>query len=77
MTTGERVGSFFMAYLAFPIVASMYIIYKVSVKTSFKKVQDMDIPSGRREMDLATLLAEERAEQVRLPMWKKTYKTVC
>jgi len=77
MTAGERVENFFMAYLAFPIVVLMYIIYKLIYKTKFKSVKDMDITSGRREMDLAALLAEERAIQAQWPRWKKIYKTVC
>jgi len=77
MTAGERVQSWFQAYLAAPIIAIMYILFKVIKKTKFKRVQDIDITSGRREMDLATILAEERAIQAKWPRWKKIYKTVC
>ncbi|KAF2488803.1 AAT family amino acid transporter [Lophium mytilinum] len=77
MTAGERVQNFFEAYLAFPIVVLMYIIYKVIFKTKFKRVSDMDITSGRRELNLAEILAEERAIQAQWPRWKKIYKTVC
>jgi len=77
MTAGERVQSWFQAYLAAPIIAIMYILFKVIKKTKFKRIQDIDITSGRREMDLATILAEERAIQAKWPRWKKIYKTVC
>lgn len=77
MTAGERVESFFEAYLAFPIVALCYIGYKLWFKTKFKRAHEIDVTSGRREMNLAELLAEERAEQAKWPIWKKVYKTFC
>ncbi|ORY10657.1 AAT family amino acid transporter [Clohesyomyces aquaticus] len=77
MTAGERVQSFFQAYLAFPIVVICYVGYKVAFKTKFKRTHEIDVTSGRRELNLAALLAEERAEQAKWPRWKKIYKTVC
>jgi amino acid transporter len=77
LTAGERVETFFQAYLAFPIVALSYIIYKVIYKTKFKRAHEIDVTSGRRELNLAALLAEERAEQANWPRWKKIWKTVC
>lgn len=77
MTAGERVQNFFQAYLAFPIVAVCYIGYKLWFKTRFRRASEIDVTSGRREMNLAALLAEERAEKATWPMWKKIYKTVC
>jgi len=77
LTTGELVQTWFEAYLAAPIVAVMYILFKLIKKTKFKRVQDIDITSGRREMNLAAILAEERAIQAQWPRWKKIYKTIC
>lgn len=77
MTAGERVESFFQAYLAFPIVALCYIVFKVAFRTKFKRAHEIDVTSGRREMNLAEILAEERAEQAKWPKWKKVYKTFC
>jgi amino acid transporter len=77
MTAGARVESWFLAYLAAPIILFSYIIFKVVFKTKIKRVQDIDITSGRREMDLAAILAEERALQAQWPTWKKVYKTIC
>jgi amino acid transporter len=51
--------------------------FKLIKKTKFKKIRDIDITSGRRELDLKEVLAEERAEQAKWPRWKKWYKTVC
>ncbi|KAF2110113.1 AAT family amino acid transporter [Lophiotrema nucula] len=77
LTAGERVQTFFEAYLAFPIVALFYIVYKLVYKTKFKRAHEIDVTSGKREMNLAAILAEERAEQAKWPMWKKVYKTLC
>jgi len=77
MTTGELVQSWFEAYLAAPIILIMFVLFKLIKKTKFKRVQDIDITSGRRELDLASILLEERALQAKWPRWKKIYKTVC
>jgi amino acid transporter len=77
MTAGERVENFFEAYLAAPIVILCYVIYKLVYKTRFKRLSEIDVTSGKRELNLAALLAEERAEQALWPRWKKIYKTVC
>ncbi|KAF2192807.1 AAT family amino acid transporter [Zopfia rhizophila CBS 207.26] len=77
MTAGERVESFFQAYLAFPLVVLCYVGYKIWFKTRFHRAHEIDVTSGRRELNLAELLAEERAEQAQWPMWKKVYKTFC
>lgn len=69
--------SFFESYLAMPIVILFYVVFKLVKKTKFKRIQDIDITSGRRELDLTAILAEERAEQAKWPLWKKVYKTVC
>lgn len=77
MTAGERVENFFEAYLAFPIVILFFVVFKVWHKTKFKKTSEIDVTSGRREMNLAEILAEERAEQAQWPKWKKVYKVLC
>ncbi|KAF2418942.1 AAT family amino acid transporter [Tothia fuscella] len=77
MTVGERVQSWFLAYLAAMIILFMFIVYKILFKTKFKRIRDIDVTSGRRDMDLAAILAEERALQAQWPRWKKVYKTVC
>lgn len=71
------VQDWFEAYLSAPIVITFFLVFKIWKRTSFKRVKDIDITSGRREMDLASILAEERAEQATWPKWKKVYNTVC
>lgn len=63
--------SFFMAYLAVPVVIVFYLSYKIYYKTPFVRSKDMDLHTGRRELNLDALLAEERAEQATWPRWKK------
>ncbi|KAJ4286338.1 histidine permease [Kalmusia sp. IMI 367209] len=77
MSATELVESFFKAYLAFPIVALCYIVFKIVMKTRFKRIDEIDIYSGRREMDLPAILAEERAEQAQWPKWKKVWNFLC
>jgi len=77
MSTNALVQSWFEAYLAAPIVMLFYIVFKLWKKPAFKRLKDIDVTSGRREMDLATILAEERAIQAQWPKWKKIWNTVC
>jgi amino acid transporter len=63
--------AFFSVYLAVPCVLAFYIPYKLYFKTPFVRAKDMDLATGRRELDLDQLLAEERAEQANWPAWKR------
>lgn len=65
--------TFFSIYLTVPVVFAFYVPYKLIYKTPFVRSADMDLVTGRREMDLDSLLAEERAEQAAWPKWKKMY----
>ncbi|CUS10725.1 unnamed protein product [Tuber aestivum] len=68
---------FFSVYLAVPIVLSFYISYKLYFKTPFVRSMDMDLVTGRRELDLERILADERAERASWPAWKRYYKLFC
>jgi amino acid transporter len=76
-TPAENTANFFQAYLAAPIVLAFYIPYKLYYRTPFMKCRDMDLQTGMRELNLAELLAEERAEQAVWPQWKRLYKLFC
>ncbi|ODQ80659.1 hypothetical protein BABINDRAFT_179946 [Babjeviella inositovora NRRL Y-12698] len=77
-----NVISFFQNYLGIIIFIIMYLGYKV-VKRDFSlyiKVEDMDIKTGRREVDLELLALEMVEEQARLkalPVWKKIFNFWC
>ncbi|KAI9884736.1 MAG: glyceraldehyde-3-phosphate dehydrogenase 1 [Watsoniomyces obsoletus] len=77
MTVKEKIENFFSVYLAFPIVIAFYLGYKIVYRTSFVKATEMDLKSGIRELNLAELLAEERAERAAWPVWKRWYKIIC
>ncbi|KAL1305800.1 hypothetical protein AAFC00_003963 [Neodothiora populina] len=77
MTSGELVENWFMAYLAFPIVLISYFAFKFWKKTKIISIHDIDVTSGRRDLDLSEILAEERAQQAAWPWYKRAYKLVC
>ncbi|KAI9729596.1 MAG: glyceraldehyde-3-phosphate dehydrogenase 1 [Cirrosporium novae-zelandiae] len=77
MSASERVETFFEDYLAAPIVILFYIGYKIYYRTPFMKAKDMDLVTGRRELDISALVAEEKAERAMWPKWKKAYKFFC
>jgi amino acid transporter len=62
---------FFSSYLAVPIVIAFYVPYKIYYRTPFVRAKDMDLVTGRRELDLSALLTEERAERASWPAWKR------
>lgn len=77
MTTSELVENWFEVYLAAPVVLLFYIPYKIWYRTPFVRSHNMDLHTGIRELNLAELLAEERAEKATWPKWKKVYKFFC
>ncbi|THW72925.1 amino acid permease [Aureobasidium pullulans] len=77
MTPGEQVESFFEVYLAAPVVILFYVVYKFWKRTPFIRSHNMDLHTGIRELNIAELIAEERAEQAQWPAWKKAYKFFC
>ena len=77
MTGAEIAQNFFQAYLAAPIVILFYVPFKLWYKTPIVRSYNMDLHSGIRELNIAELVAEERAEQMTWPMWKRVYKFFC
>lgn len=77
MSASELVKSFFSAYLAAPIVIAFYIPYKLWYRTPFIKAHQMDLNTGRRDLDIRELIEEERAEQAKWPAWKKVWHLFC
>lgn len=77
LTAAARVESFFSVYLAAPVVLLFYIPYKFWYRTEIMRAHEMDLTTGRRELDIQHLLDQERAEQAQWPLWKKAYKIFC
>ncbi|XP_055339229.1 uncharacterized protein LOC129588858 [Paramacrobiotus metropolitanus] len=81
---------FFKAYLAAPVTLLFFVIWKLWKKTPFMvtgkgssdrffllKTETIDLLSGRRDIDLKDVLAEERAAHAQLPVWKRCYVSFC
>ncbi|KAJ5658293.1 uncharacterized protein N7484_001942 [Penicillium longicatenatum] len=76
-STRALVENFFSAYLAAPIVLAFYLPYKLWYKTKIMRSKDMDLATGRRDLDIQHLIEQEVAEQKEWPKWKKVYKFFC
>jgi amino acid transporter len=74
---GGQARSFFLAYLAAPIVMIFYVGYKLWYKTRVVGIHEMDLQTGMRELNLKELLAVEREEKASWPAWKRGYKYIC
>ncbi|XP_055339240.1 uncharacterized protein LOC129588863 [Paramacrobiotus metropolitanus] len=83
-------ADFFSAYLAAPIVLAFYVVWKLIKRTPFMvttkgnkegfwlfRTETIDLMSGRRDLDLKEILAEERARHAELPAWKRFYIHIC
>jgi yeast amino acid transporter len=77
MNAQQRVASWFEAYLALPIVLLFYLPHKIYYRTAIIRAHNMDLHSGIRELNLAELIAEERAERQTWPAWKRVYHMFC
>lgn len=75
-------ADFFEAYLSLPIVLAFYAFHKVWKKNwkLYIKAEDMDIDTGRREVDLDLLkqeIAEEKAAIAARAWWFRAWKFWC
>lgn len=77
MTTKEIVGNFFLKWTGAPVVLIFYLGHKLYYRTSYVKMGELDIHTGRREFNLPILMAQEKAERDSWPTWKTLYKVVC
>ncbi|KAH9845142.1 amino acid permease, partial [Teratosphaeria destructans] len=73
----QQTEAFFEAYLAAPVVIACYLFYKVWRRTSVVRAHNMDLHTGIRDLNVAELIEEERAERAAWPRWKKVYKFFC
>lgn len=77
MSSKDRTNIFFEGNLALVVVIVFYIGFKVYKKSSVRRLANIDIFSGRRELDLQQILADERAARAQWPWWKKVWNTMC
>jgi len=62
---------FFVQMLALPVIIVCFVGWKLWHNTRFVRASEMDLLTGRREMDLAAAKEEERIERATWPVWKK------
>lgn len=67
----DRVYSFFLNFLAVPVVLAFYIVWKIWTRADFVKVEDMDITTGRLQPVPLEVLRREREEERQKPFWKR------
>lgn len=76
-STSWLVRNFFQAYLAAPVIVLFYVVYKVWKRPSYVRLRDVDLFTGRRDLNVKMLVAMEREERRSWPRWKKVYKFLC
>lgn len=72
--------NFFQNYLAAPIVIVFYIFWKVWKKSKFMRLPDIDVITGRRELDMDLLQQEVREEREYIQSrqwWYRMYRFWC
>ncbi|OAQ59449.1 general amino-acid permease GAP1 [Pochonia chlamydosporia 170] len=77
MSAREVAKEFFLGYMSLPVILLLYILHKVVYKTQIVRIREMDIDTGRRSLNLPTLLAKEKQERALMPRWKRLYKFMC
>ena len=77
LSSGQQAESFFKVYLAAPVVIIFYVPYKLWYRTPFIRTFNMDLHTGIRDLNVAELVADEKAEQANWPRWKRAYKFFC
>jgi len=68
---------FFEGYLCAPVILLCWAGYKWRKGTRVMRCSDMDLRTGRRDLNLRELMAEEEIERRGWPKWKRWYKFLC
>ncbi|GAB1318007.1 histidine permease [Madurella fahalii] len=77
-TAQDRAYDFFIQCLALPVVLIFWLGHKLWYGTSYVKVEDMDIDTGRRDFGrLGIIKAQEEEERQSWPRWKRFYRVIC
>jgi amino acid transporter len=78
LTARDRAYNFFVQCLALPVVVVFWLGHKLWFGTSYVRVEDMDIDTGRRDFGrLGIIMAQEEEERQAWPRWKRFYRTIC
>jgi len=71
---GEAAETFFLSYLAAPIVIALYIIAFSIHRTFPKKAHEIDLDTGRKAWFTAEEMNQWRAERKMAPWYKRIYR---
>lgn len=77
MSGSEIAINFFQAYLAAPLVLVCYLGHKLWSNSKIVRTKEMDLHTGKRDINIKSLLAEEKEDRLTWPRWKKIYKFLC
>lgn len=84
MGINDKITGFFEASLAVPVVLVFYGAYKLWYRTRWMKIGEIDLRTGRNEMDMGVLyrgirIGRQRREtgMEEWPRWKRIYKLLC
>jgi len=77
MSTARVAREFFLKWMGAPIILTFYVAHKIYYRTSYVRVRDMDVDTGRRDFNVPILIQQEREERATWPHWKKFYKFLC
>ena len=77
MTGHQLTINFFQAYLAAPVVIVCYVGCKLYYRPPIMRTAEMDLFTGKRDINVKELMADERMERRAWPKWKKIYKFLC
>ncbi|KAG9253252.1 amino acid permease-domain-containing protein [Emericellopsis atlantica] len=77
MSTRAVAGEFFLKWMGAPIIFIFYAGHKLYYKTSYVRLRDMDVNTGRRDFNVPILIQQEKEERDTWPGWKKFYKFIC
>ncbi|CAN8095515.1 unnamed protein product [Discula destructiva] len=73
----ERVSTFFSDLLALPVVILLYIGFKLRFKTSWAKIEQIDIETGRYYRLRPGYHRRVLEEAEELPLWKRASNFLC
>jgi len=77
-TARDRAQNFFVQCAAIPVVLAFYLGHKLWFGTTWVRVEDMDVDTGRRDFGwLGTIKAQEEEERQAWPRWKRVYRYIC
>jgi amino acid transporter len=78
--TPPNASAFFQIYMTFPIIVVCYIAYKLWYRPKWVRIRNMDIDTGRREVDVDQLreeIKEEKAYIASRGWWYRAYRFWC